>query len=79
MWPVFVAWPKTRPQLPCGPYQGDDEDDGKKTFCIIKVLITSMCFALLCVVTLEMEAIDGGGGDREEGHQHLRRRERDIM
>ena len=76
MWPLFADPPKTRPQLPCGPYQGDDEDI---FFCIIKVLITSMCFALLCVVTLEMEAIDGGGGDREEGHQHLRRRERDIM
>ena len=28
---------------------------------IIKVFISSMCFALPCVVTLEMEAIDGGG------------------
>ena len=33
-----------------------------------------MCFALACVVTLEMEAIDGvGGRGREERHQHLRK------
>ena len=41
---------------------------------IVKVLIPSVCFALACVVTLEMEAIDGvGGRGREERHQHLRK------
>ena len=27
VWPLFADPPKTRPQLPCGPYQGDDEDE----------------------------------------------------
>ena len=66
----------------CGPYQGDDDENSRsqKKFVIgcfapiIKVLVPTMCFALPCVVTLEMEAIDGGGGrgGREGKHQHLR-------
>ena len=54
----------------CGPYQGDDDENSRsqKKFVIgcfapiIKVLVPTMCFALPRVVTLEMEAIDGGGG-----------------